>query len=393
MSDADKNKIITGYKAFNTDFRCRNYQYEVGQTFEHEGEIGLCSEGFHFYHKDPCDVFNYGPLIDKNGQLIRFAKVSTDKKDAIIGIDNDRCVTTRITIDEEITLDDLLKKQTESAYRSVNNEDVSGTSISDEKPKLFIATKHDSYLTDAEDDAKIISNKKNTHIALIHNYSTAIVVGGEQYLTSCGFRNKLFATGKHIRLSSSYADTMFYTCGRYSSTASSGGLSQLRIAGDEASTASSGYSPIINIKGEDISVAVSGSMSTLRTKGKNASVSVSGAHARVSATGDNTKQAVSGYDAEVTVIGNNARIAAVGDDSQVTYAGENGVITVLGINAQFKGPKGTLVSAVVYNEEDKPIDIITGCIGENGLKPNTIYTVKSGRFVDFKDQPNKGAEK
>ena len=380
----DTDETIIGYKVFNSGFKHLGYQYEVGKTFEHEDKIKAHSKGFHFCHNDPFDVFNYDSLIDKNGLLNRFAKVSTDKKDAIIDIGDYGCVASQINIDEEITLDTLIKEQTESAYRSVNKEDVSDTSISDENPKLFIATKHDSYLTDAADDTKIISNKTSTHIALTHNYSMAIVVGDDQYLTSCGFRNKLFATGKYIGLSSSDPDTMFYASGRYSSTASSGGFSQLRIAGNEASAASSGESSIINIKGEDISVSVSGSQNTLRTKGKNASVSVSGSHARVWTTGDNTKQAVSGYDTELTVIGNNARIAAVGDDSQVTYAGENGVITVLGTNAKFKGSEGTLVSAVVYNEKDKPIDIITGRIGEDGLKPDTLYTVSNGKFVEMR---------
>ena len=94
------------------------------------------------------------------------------------------------------------------------------------------------------------------------------------------------------------------------------------------------------------------------------------------------KQAVSGEETKLTVKGKKARMAVVGDDSQVTYAGEDGVIALLGVDAQFKGSEGTFVSAVVYDKESKPIDIITGRIGENGLQPNTFYTVKNGEFVE-----------
>ena len=34
MSD----KIIKAYKGFNKDMTCRDFQYEVGKAYEHEGE-------------------------------------------------------------------------------------------------------------------------------------------------------------------------------------------------------------------------------------------------------------------------------------------------------------------------------------------------------------------
>jgi hypothetical protein len=47
-----------GWKVFDSELRCRGYQYEVGKTYTHEGSIGLCVEGFHF-HTKPIDLFNY----------------------------------------------------------------------------------------------------------------------------------------------------------------------------------------------------------------------------------------------------------------------------------------------------------------------------------------------
>lgn len=41
-------KIITGYKGFDRDWKCRDFQYEVGKTYEIEGEPELCERGFHF---------------------------------------------------------------------------------------------------------------------------------------------------------------------------------------------------------------------------------------------------------------------------------------------------------------------------------------------------------
>jgi hypothetical protein len=39
---------MRGYKAFNKDLTCRGFQYEIGKTYEMDGEIEICRRGFHF---------------------------------------------------------------------------------------------------------------------------------------------------------------------------------------------------------------------------------------------------------------------------------------------------------------------------------------------------------
>ena len=39
---------VKGYKVFNPDWTCSGFQYEVGKTFEHDGNIEMCGSGFHF---------------------------------------------------------------------------------------------------------------------------------------------------------------------------------------------------------------------------------------------------------------------------------------------------------------------------------------------------------
>ena len=384
------SNIITGYKAFDPDFMCRGYQYKVGKTFKHNGKIGrMYSEGFHFCHKDPFNVFEYYPLVHrKHGLPTRFAKVSAPKKDTFVDSDaDDRCVTSKISIDEEITLDDLINEQIEKAYKS---EDKGGVLIAEETWVM---------LTGNRPHTKIISNKDRAHVVLSGSYSRALVSADSAHLTSSGYSAGLFATGDYASVSASGSHTKIYSNGHYSSTSSSGRNAELKIKGDETSIASSGGASTLNVEGKNVSVSSSGDTSTLNVTGTNASVSSSGLSSELTVKGDFVATASSGEDAELRIMGDHtsvasggafsklsitgddARVASVGAYSRVAYEGKGGVITVLGVGVKFKGSEGTLVSAVVYDKESKPIDIITGRIGENGLKPDTLYTVSDGRFV------------
>ena len=55
---ATKEKVMIGYKGFDKDWKCKDKQYKVGETFTHKGEIELCKSGLHFL-ENPLDLFSY----------------------------------------------------------------------------------------------------------------------------------------------------------------------------------------------------------------------------------------------------------------------------------------------------------------------------------------------
>ena len=51
---------IRGFKGFNSDMTCRGFKYDEGKDYEEQGDISVCSKGFHFCLY-PLDVFGYYP--------------------------------------------------------------------------------------------------------------------------------------------------------------------------------------------------------------------------------------------------------------------------------------------------------------------------------------------
>lgn len=91
---------IKGYKVFNPDWTCRGFQYKVGETFVHNGNIEMCGSGFHFRRK-ASDCFNYYAFDSSN-------KVAEVEAIGLVKTYNDKSVTDKIKIVREIEWQELL---------------------------------------------------------------------------------------------------------------------------------------------------------------------------------------------------------------------------------------------------------------------------------------------
>ena len=92
--------IIKGYKVFNHDWTCRGFQYEVGKTFKHDGNIEMCGAGFHFCQKAR-DCFDYYRFDNQN-------KVAEIEAIGRVETSGNKSVTDEIKIVREIPWQELL---------------------------------------------------------------------------------------------------------------------------------------------------------------------------------------------------------------------------------------------------------------------------------------------
>ena len=104
---------MIGYKAFNADMTCRGFQYEIGKSYEMDGKIELCNNGYHFCEKI-ADCFSY-----YNNTDTRFAKIEA-YGEVIKSYEDSKCVTNKIRIIEEIPRDEAVRMSNSGNCNSGN---------------------------------------------------------------------------------------------------------------------------------------------------------------------------------------------------------------------------------------------------------------------------------
>lgn len=93
---------MKGYKVFNPDWKCRDFQFEVGKIFKEDIDPKCCDRGFHFCTK-ASDCFKYYNFDPKN-------KVAEVEALGIIHCDGDdtKHCTNKIHIIRELTWYEVL---------------------------------------------------------------------------------------------------------------------------------------------------------------------------------------------------------------------------------------------------------------------------------------------
>ncbi|WP_147613035.1 DUF7666 domain-containing protein [Treponema pectinovorum] len=222
---------MKAYKGFDKDFKCKDFQYEVGKTYEmDEKDVEVCECGFHAC-LNPFDVLYYYDFEDGH----RFCEVEVEGKIDETNFDS-KVACSKITITKELTLEEFIKAMIDfSLVKSKDNNSIINTLCS----------------------ARVAS--KEAHITIgSSGIFTQIASSGE-----CA---KIGSSGNYETIASSGRYTQIASSGDYAAIAAGGRYTQITSGGANAQIASSGCGTQIVSTGDDCVICCAGEDSKARAK-------------------------------------------------------------------------------------------------------------------------------
>ena len=190
---------IKSYKGFDKNLRCRDFQYKIGGIYEMDGEIKVCSRGFHAC-ESPFDVFDHYTMIDS-----RFCEVEQDgnisKEDR-----GTKICSSKIKIKAELKLADMINLGVEWLKEITSPEKIK-TSIKDN------SSGNNAQIGSSGDGAKIGSSGNNAQIGSSGNNAKIGSSGDGAKIGSSGNNAQIGSSGNNAKIDSTGEDCVIMCAG------------------------------------------------------------------------------------------------------------------------------------------------------------------------------------
>ena len=166
-------EIVTAYKGFKQDLTCRGYQFEIGGTYKHEGEVEACASGFHSCEY-PLDVFGYYAPGDSRFAIVK-ASGQLSRHD-----DDSKIASATLVVEAEISMPTMISRAIDWIMARLDNS-VEQTVVGDTASNTG--------------DYSAASNTGNRSAASnTGDYSAAEVSGKESVAASLGIEGRARAS-------------------------------------------------------------------------------------------------------------------------------------------------------------------------------------------------------
>ena len=270
----DKEKTIHSYKGFDKDLKCMGFQYEVGKSYEQEGEIECCNNGFHAC-EFPLDVFRYYAP----GGNSRYCTVTqsgvTDKEEG-----DSKVASSKIHIETEIGLDGIIKAGVKFILDMVNWKNQKESNTGD-----YSAATNTG-------DCSAATNTGYYSAATNTGYKSAATNTGYcSAATNTGYYSAATNTGDHSAATNTGNCSAATNTGDYSAATNTGNCSAATNTGDYSAATNTGYCSAATNTGYKSAATNTGDYSAATNTGDCSAVKVSGKESIAIVTGKDSKAA------------------------------------------------------------------------------------------------------
>ncbi|MFU4203541.1 hypothetical protein ACM7EJ_27170 [Pseudomonas aeruginosa] len=320
-------EIVTAYKGFKQDLTCRGYQFEIGGTYKHEGEVEACASGFHSCEY-PLDVFGYYAPGDSRFAIVK-ASGQLSRHD-----DDSKIASATLVVEAEISMPTMISRAIDWIMARLDN------------------SVEQTVVGDTASNTGYQSAASNTG-----NRSAASNTGNRSAASNTGYQSAASNTG-------------------YQSAASN--------TGDRSAASNTGYQSAASNTGNRSAASNTGYQSAASNTGNRSAASNTGNRSAASNTGDQSAASNTGDRSAASNTGNRSAASNTGDYSAAEVSGKESVAASLGIEGRARASAGSAIVLCHRDDKGHLIHIRASKVGENGVKPDTWYQLSAeGEFVEF----------
>jgi len=226
------SESIVTYKGFSKEWKCRDFQFEVGKEYIHEGKVQACASGFHSCEY-PLDTFNYY-APSESVYAICDAGGETSKERG-----GDSKVASRtLKIKAQLSFHDLVKASIDFIYKNVDK------SLEQSNTGNYSAASNTGNYSAASNTGNYSAASNTGYQSAASNtgdYSAASNTGNYSAASNTGYRSAASNTGDRSAASNTGNYSAASNTGNYSAASNTGYQSAASVSGKDSVAAVFGY--------------------------------------------------------------------------------------------------------------------------------------------------------
>ncbi|HCF5937758.1 TPA: hypothetical protein NIH65_002147 [Pseudomonas aeruginosa] len=271
-------EIVTAYKGFKQDLTCRGYQFEIGGTYKHEGEVEACASGFHSCEY-PLDVFGYYAPGDSRFAIVK-ASGQLSRHD-----DDSKIASATLMVEAEISMPTMISRAID-----------------------WIMARLDSSV----EQTVVGDTASNTG-----NRSAASNTGDYSAASNTGNRSAASNTGDYSAASNT---------GDCSAASNTGDCSAASNTGNQSAASNTGYQSAASNTGYRSAASNTGYRSAASNTGNRSAASNTGDYSAASNTGNRSAASNTGYRSAAEVSGKESVAASLGIEGRARASAGSAIV-------------------------------------------------------------------